>query len=301
MQYLVNGLVLGAMYGLIAVAYTMIYGIIGLVNFAFGGIFMFGAFGALIALSEPTTRVGNLLPSLGWSKPAAVVAGILVGTLVGIVVERVAYRPLRGKPALTLLVSSLAMLVILQSLGQSLFGAGQAPFPSLVDGRGVRVGGAVVTWMDIAVIVVACVTMAALAFVVERTPLGRAMRATAQDPETAQLMGINTNGVVLWVFALGSGLAALSGIMFGSTFRFASPTMGFTPGLKGLVAAVVGGIGNLPGAFFGGLLLGVLETVAAAYLPLGSAYQDAVAFAVLVVLLWVRPQGLLGIRIMERA
>jgi branched-subunit amino acid ABC-type transport system permease component len=301
MQYLVNGIVIGSMYGLIAVAYTMIYGIVGLVNFAFGGIFMFGAFGALVMIATPGAPVSPFLPSFGLPVWAGVIGGIVVGVIVGLIVERIAYRPLRGRPVLTLLVASLAALIMLQSLGQFVFGAGQASYPELISGQSFRLLGAVVTQMDVLVIAVAAITMVLFGMLVTSTSFGRAMRATAQDPDTARLMGIDVNGVVVAAFALGSALAALSGIMYAAQYQFADATIGFIPGLKGLVAAVLGGIGNLPGAFVGGMLLGVIETFAAAYVPQGSAYQDVVAFAVLVLILWVRPQGLFGARVGERA
>jgi branched-chain amino acid transport system permease protein len=301
MQILVNGIVIGSMYGLIAVAYTMIYGIVGLVNFAFGGIFMFGAFGALVMIAIPGAPVSPFLPSFGLPVWAGIIGGIVVGVIVGLVVERIAYRPLRGRPVLTLLIASLAALIMLQSFGQFVFGAGQVSYPELVSGQSFQIFEAVITQMDVLVVAVAAITMGLFGVLVTRTPFGRAMRATAQDPDTARLMGIDVNGVVVAAFALGSALAALSGIMYAAQYQFASATIGFIPGLKGIVAAVLGGIGNLPGAFVGGMLLGVIETFAAAYIPQGSAYQDVVAFAVLVLILWVRPQGLFGVRTGERA
>jgi branched-chain amino acid transport system permease protein len=301
MQILVNGIVIGSMYGLIAVAYTMIYGIVGLVNFAFGGIFMFGAFGALVMIAIPGAPVSPFLPSFGLPVWAGIIGGIVVGVIVGLVVERIAYRPLRGRPVLTLLIASLAALIMLQSFGQFVFGAGQVSYPELVSGQSFQIFEAVITQMDVLVVAVAAITMGLFGVLVTRTPFGRAMRATAQDPDTARLMGIDVNGVVVAAFALGSALAALSGIMYAAQYQFASATIGFIPGLKGIVAAVLGGIGNLPGAFVGGMLLGVIETFAAAFIPQGSAYQDVVAFAVLVLILWVRPQGLFGVRTGERA
>jgi branched-chain amino acid transport system permease protein len=300
MQILVNGIVIGSMYGLIAVAYTMIYGIVGLVNFAFGGIFMFGAFGALVMIAIPGAPVSPFLPSFGLPVWAGIIGGIVVGVIVGLVVERIAYRPLRGRPVLTLLIASLAALIMLQSFGQFVFGAGQVSYPELVSGQSFQIFEAVITQMDVLVVAVAAITMGLFGVLVTRTPFGRAMRATAQDPDTARLMGIDVNGVVVAAFALGSALAALSGIMYAAQYQFASATIGFIPGLKGIVAAVLGGIGNLPGAFVGGMLLGVIETFAAAFIPQGSAYQDVVAFAVLVLILWVRPQGLFGVRTGER-
>lgn len=300
LQSLVNGAVLGSMYGLIAVAYTMIYGIIGMVNFAFGEVFMLGAFAALLLAAAPAS-VSPLIPSMALPWPAAVAGGVAAAALLAVAVERVAYRPFRRWPSLTVLISAIAMSVVLRSLGQFLFGAADAPYPELIEGPPIRLGGAVVQRMDLAVVVVAGAAMAAFAALVRWTDLGRAMRATAQDAEMARLLGIDVDRVIVLAFAIGGALAGASGILYASHFRFANPSMGFVPGLKGLVAAVVGGIGNLPGAFVGGMLLGLVETLAASYVPMGSAYRDAIAFAVLVAILWVRPEGLLGVRVGERA
>jgi branched-chain amino acid transport system permease protein len=302
-QYLVNGIVQGSIYGLVAVGYTLIYGILGLVNFAFGGIFTFGALGALAGLTASGKDLGGrggLLSGLGLPMWGAVLFGVVVGTGIGVVVERIAYRPLRGRSTLTLLVSSLTMLIMLQALAQTFFGAADMAFPPLVTGRAFGILGATVDWMDVVVIGIAGLMMLALWALVNRTPFGRAMRATAEDPDAAQLMGIDVRRVVTCAFALGSALAALSGVTYAAHFQFANATMGFVPGLKGLVAAVLGGIGNLPGAFLGGMVLGLIETVAAAFLPQGAAYRDAVAFLVLVVILWARPRGLLGVRVREQ-
>jgi branched-chain amino acid transport system permease protein len=299
MQALVNGLVLGSAYGVIAVSYTMIYGIVGLVNFAFGGIFMFGAFGALLLMDS--TAVFETGPSLAVPIVIAVTGGMLVGALVGMLVERITYRPGRWT-LLASLISSLAALMILQSIGQFIFGPDDFSFPRLVTGDSFNVAGAVITPMDIAIVVIGAGAVATLTALVKMTPFGRAMRAVAQEPDSAKLMGINTRRIITVAFALGSAMAALSGILYASQFQVASATMGYIPGLKGLVAAVLGGIGSIGGAFTGGMILGILETFAAVYVPQGSAYQDVVAFAILVLILWVRPQGIFGVaRGAERA
>jgi branched-chain amino acid transport system permease protein len=289
MQALVNGLVLGSAYGVIAVSYTMIYGIVGLVNFAFGGVFMFGAFGALFLMDSQTVFSGA--PGIAVPIVIAVIGGMLVGAAVGILVERVSYRPGRWT-LLASLISSLAALMILQSVGQFVFGPDDFAFPRLVGGGSFTLAGAVVTPMDVAIVVIGTTAVATLTVLVKLTPFGRAMRAVSQAPDSAQLMGINTRRIIRIAFALGSALAALSGILYGSQFQVANATMGYIPGLKGLVAAVLGGIGSIGGAFVGGMILGILETNASVYLPQGSAYQDVVAFAILVVILWVRPQGI---------
>jgi branched-chain amino acid transport system permease protein len=291
MQALVNGLVLGSTYGVIAVSYTMIYGIVGLVNFAFGGIFMFGAFGTLLLIAPDTVFADWPLVEVPiW---VAVLGGMCVGALIGLAVERISYHPGRWT-LLASLVSSLAALMILQSLGQFVFGPDDFPFPRLVGGDGFQVAGAVVTPMDVTIVAIGVGALATLTTLVKLTPFGRAMRAVAQEPDSAKLMGINTRRIIRLAFALGSAMAALSGILYASQFQIASATMGYIPGLKGLVAAVLGGIGSIGGAFTGGMILGTLETFAAVYLPQGSAYQDAVAFAILVLILWARPQGIFG-------
>jgi branched-chain amino acid transport system permease protein len=299
MQALVNGLVLGSAYGVIAVSYTMIYGIVGLVNFAFGGVFMFGAFGALFLIDS--NAVFESGPSIAVPITIAVIGGMLVGAFVGTLVERISYRPGRWT-LLASLISSLAALMILQSVGQFIFGPDDFSFPRLVGGDSFTVAGAVITPMDIAIVVIGASAVGILSALVRLTPFGRAMRAVAQEPDSAELMGIDTRRIIRIAFALGSALAALSGILYGSQFQVANATMGYIPGLKGLVAAVLGGIGSIGGAFTGGMILGILETLAAVYVPQGSAYQDVVAFAILVLILWVRPQGIFGMaRGAERA
>jgi branched-chain amino acid transport system permease protein len=300
-QTLVNGLVLGSLYGMIAVAFTMIYGIIGLVNFAFGEMFMFGAFGALWAISPSNVVVTDLLPSLGLPAFLAVLVGIAVGAGLGFVVYIVAYRTLRGRPILTLLVATIAASIMLRGFGQYLFGTADHSFPELVSGVAFEFAGAVVLWSDILIVAVAAALMGLFAWFVLATPIGRAMRATAQDPEVAGLLGINVERTIITAFLIGSALAATSGIFYASHFQFANPNMGFFPGLKGLVGAVLGGIGNLPGAFVGGMIIGFVETLSSAYVPMGSAYRDVIVFAVLVAILFARPQGLLGARVPERA
>jgi branched-chain amino acid transport system permease protein len=300
-QTLVNGLMLGGIFGLMAVAFTMVYGVLGLVNFAFGEVFMFGAFGALFMLQGSATILGHTISWPHTSFPVAILFGVAVGAIVGVLVERVAYRPLRRAPVLTLLISSIAASLFLRSTGQLLFSAGQTAFPDPIGGAPLSFLGASIQRIDVVILVVGVATMGLLTVVVDHTPIGRGIRATAQDAEAARLMGINTELVVVATFAFGSMLAALAGTLYATRYEFAAATMGFVPALKALVAAVLGGIGNMPGAFAGGLVLGVVESLGAAYLPNGSAYRDVIAFLVLGVILWLRPQGLLGPRVMERA
>jgi branched-chain amino acid transport system permease protein len=293
LQAIANGLVLGSTYGVIALAYTMIYGIVGLVNFAFGGIFMFGAFGALILMNTQVVFPGwPLLELPTW---LAVLGGLGVGAIIGSLVGLITYRPKKWPP-LTSLISSLVALLILQSIGQFIFGTGDYGYPRLADGDQVKIGGAIVSPMDIVIVGSGLVALGALLALVKLTAFGRAMRAVAQDTDSASLMGIDTRRVVRIAFGLGGALAALSGILFAAQFQVANATMGYVPGLKGLVAAVLGGVGSLGGAYLGGMILGMLETFTAVYVPQGSAYQDVVAFAILVLILWVRPQGLFGVK-----
>jgi len=295
-QYLFNGLMIGGIYGLAAVAYSIVYGVLGMVNFAFGEVFMFGAFGAVLLGQTNVMLVGHSVAMPGWSIWLAAPAGVLIGALVGLIVERTAYRPLRNAPMLSLLITSIAASLLLRSVAQYLFGAGQTAVPSRLEGAAFQILGARVPRIDALIFVLALLAMVGFATAVKFTPIGRAIRATAQDRDTARLMGISVERVIIATFLLGSAMAALAGILYSIRFQFASATMGFLPGLKALVAAVLGGIGNVQGAFLGGLLLGVTEQFGAAYVPNGSAYRDVVAFAALGLILWLRPQGLLGRR-----
>jgi branched-subunit amino acid ABC-type transport system permease component len=295
-QYLFNGLMIGGIYGLAAVAYSVVYGVLGMVNFAFGEVFMFGAFGAVILSQSEFSLVGRSIDAPGWTVWLALPAGVAIGAGVGLLVERTAYRPLRNAPMLSLLITSIAASLLLRSIAQFLFGAGQTAVSSPVANDAYQILGARVPRMDALIFVIALLAMSGFAATVRFTPIGRAIRATAQDRDTARLRGISVERVIMATFLLGSAMAALAGILYSIRFQFASATMGFVPGLKALVAAVLGGIGNVQGAFVGGLVLGVAEVLGAAYVPNGSAYRDVVAFAALGLILWLRPQGLLGRR-----
>lgn len=295
MQELVNGLSVGGIYGLLAVAFTVVYGVLGMVNFAFGEIFMFGAFGALVAGGWTLANGEPAIPA-----PLAIAIGIVVGALLGALIERLVYRPLRTAPMLSMLITAVAVSMFLRAVGTFFFGTAQTsvPRPDLgpaFTGLGVRIQP-----MDVLICTVAVLATLAFWAAIRFTPIGRAIRATAEDKDASRLMGINVNLVVTVTFLLGSAMAALAGILYSQRYGFASPEMGFVPGLKALVAAVLGGIGSIPGAFLGGLILGVAEELAAAYVPEGSAYRDVIAFALLVLILWLRPQGLLGRRVAEK-
>lgn len=300
-QYLANGLMLGGIYGLMAVGFSMVYGVLGLVNFTFGEMFMVAAFTTLFASEGAAVLVENEVAIPEVAFPVALLFGMLVAGVLGVAVERFAYRPLRGAPILSMLIASIAASLLLRSLGQFLFGDNQRSFPDPLAGSPFEIAGATIQRIDLLIFVIAIVAMLALTFGIQRTHLGRGIRATAQDFDAARLMGISVNQVISWTFFIGSALAGLAGVLYAARFEFVAASMGFLPGLKALVAAVLGGIGNIPGAFLGGLSLGVIESLVGGYLPNGSAYRDVIAFLALGVILWLRPQGLLGARIMERA
>ncbi|MDK2855707.1 MAG: branched-chain amino acid transport system permease protein [Bacillota bacterium] len=278
---LLNGLILGTTYALIALGYTMVYGILGLINFAHGEIYMAGAFLGLFLTA------GLKLPFLLAFPLATGGAAVL-----GVIVERVAYRPLRNSPRLSALISAIGVSIFLQNLTLTVAGPATRPFPRPF---GIRVltlpAGLSISSLQLFIISVAVLLMLGLDLLIRRTAIGRAMRATAQDLETARLMGINVDRVIALTFAIGSALGAAAGILIGLYFNSVDPLMGFQPGLKGFVAAVLGGIGNIPGAMLGGLLLGFAEVLGAVYF---SQYRDAIAFAILIFILLVRPTGILG-------
>jgi branched-chain amino acid transport system permease protein len=296
---------LGCLYALIAVGYTMVYGIIELINFAFGELFMLGAFVSIAMMTTQITLFGQQLSMPGLSFFLAVPIAMVLVALLGVAIERLAYRPLRYAPRLAALISAIGMSILLQNLGQAAFGSSQLFFPDvpLFTGeqglKGFSVGGAQVTYLQLFVVGVTVVAMGLLNFFVQRTRLGRAMRASAQDKGTSALMGVNVNRVIALTFLIGSAMGALAGGLYGAVYHFARPDMGFIPGLKAFIAAVLGGIGNIPGAFLGGLVLGMIESLGAAYIS--SQYRDAFAFVVLILLLSFRPSGLLGTHVSEKA
>lgn len=295
-QLVANGLLLGAIYALTAVAFTLVYGVVRLINFAFGELFMLGAFlCASLMLAE--VRLFDLaVPMPGLPFPLAATLAILAVAGIGLLVERVAYRPLRSAPRLAPLITAIAVSVTLQSLAQVIWGAEELPFPdtALSEMPPFVLGGVHVSAVELVVLVALVVAVGGLVLLVKRTRFGKAVRAAAVDPDAARLVAIPVDRVIGLTFALGSAFAALAGILYAQAYGFAHPAMGFLPGLKALTAAVLGGIGSIPGAALGGLLLGVVETLGAGYLPQGSAYKDAIGFVILVGLLYWRPQGLMG-------
>ncbi len=289
LQQLLNGIAWGSIYALIALGYTMVYGVLKLINFAHGEVYMVGAMAgyyaahALGLASEPS--LAGLL--------AVLLVSMTACGLLGAAIERVAYRPLRGAPRLASLITAIGISLLLQNGGQLLFGADPKFFPSLVTAREVvRVGTLAVSNIQLFVFGTAMVLMIGLEIVVMRTRFGRAMRAVSVDAPAAALMGVPVDRVISGTFVLGSALAAAAGILVGLSNPKIDPLMGLLPGLKAFVAAVLGGIGSIPGAMVGGLLLGVVETMVSAYLS--STYRDAIAFVILIAILLYRPTGLFG-------
>jgi branched-chain amino acid transport system permease protein len=275
----------------------MVYGTIQLINFAHGEIFMVGAFGALTAYKYvlPDALRTNVFVAL----PTMVVLAIGIAVVAAILMERLAYRPLRGGPRLAPLITAIGVSIVLQE-GVRVFYPGAKnplPFPRLIAAGGFRVGGVFVAWVSVCVIVVAVVLMFLLSRFVRSSRTGKAMRATAQDMDTARLMGIDTNRIIVITFALGAALAAVAGVFHGIQFIQVDFRMGFIAGLKAFTAAVLGGIGNITGAVLGGFVLGLVEAMATQYIPNGSSYKDVWAFIVLIIVLVFRPSGLLGERV----
>ena len=303
LQQLVNGVVLGANYGLVALGYTMVYGIVQLINFAHGEIFMLGGFGALTTyLALPAGTPAYL------SLPVMLLGGIAVSVLAAVLMERFAYRPLRGAPRLAPLITALGVSIGLKELVRTYYPQAKSArsFPQLVNpDYQFNLGGAVrISAPNLLTVVLAVIGMVALSTFVRRSRTGRAMQATAQDPDTARLMGIDTDRIIVTAFVLGATLAAVAGMTQGLRIGQVKFDMGFITGLKAFTAAVLGGIGNISGAVLGGFTLGLVEVLATQYAPspfAGGAWKDAWAFVVLIVVLVFRPTGLLGERVAARA
>ena len=305
LQQIVNGLVLGSMYALIALGYTMVYGVLNLINFAHGEVLMIGAMAGLTILK----MVNNVAPDLpGIVKLLiAILGAIPVCVLVNILIERVAYRRLRNAPRLAPLITAIGVSILLQTIAMMIWGRNPLPFPQVMPSESLNLMGALITPTQVMLLVLAAVCMLALVLLVEKTKMGRAMRATAENPRIAGLMGVDANRVIVFTFAIGATLAAVAGVMWGANYSSAQFAMGFVPGLKAFSAAVLGGIGNIYGAMLGGILLGLIESLGAGYIGdlsggfLGSNYQDIFAFIVLIIVLTLRPSGLMGERVADRA
>jgi branched-chain amino acid transport system permease protein len=316
LQQLINGISLGAIYALIALGYTMVYGVLKLINFAHGDVYMVGAFsgyylangvgvaGAQKLMSDPeASGMGRLLAhgilGHGLMEPSLITAlavmllAMLICALLGVIIERFAYRPVRKYSRLTALITAIGVSLLLENGGQVVFGADPKFFPQLVKGRNIPLpGGASITNQDVIVLVIALALMILLQVIVYHTKMGKAMRAVSFNLQSAKLMGINTDRIIAFTFALGSALAAAAGVLVAVRIPKIDPLMGILVGLKAFVAAVLGGIGNIPGAVLGGLLIGMTETMVTGYLS--PTYRDAVAFIILILILLFRPSGLLG-------
>ncbi len=290
LQQLINGLSLGSIFALIALGYTMVYGVLRFINFAHGDVFMVGAFAGYYL--APLVGKFFTWPSLPGGLLVLLIS-MLICAILGIVIEKLAYRPLRQRPKLTVLITAIGVSLFLEYAGQKFFGANPQKFPELIPNREMQFfGELVITTNQILVLGVTILLLTALRFIVMKTRMGLAMRALSFNAEAASLMGVDIDGVISFTFGLGSALAAAGGILYALNYPSIDPLMGILPGLKAFVAAVLGGIGNLPGAALGGVLLGTLETLVSGYIS--STYRDAIAFTVLILILLFKPSGLLG-------
>ncbi|MBB6057024.1 high-affinity branched-chain amino acid ABC transporter permease LivH [Tolumonas osonensis] len=287
-QQLLNGLTIGSTYALIAIGYTMVYGIIGMINFAHGEVYMIGSYiGFMVITALMMMGIDVPVVLIG----AAFVISILITSCYGWSIERVAYRPLRGSNRLIPLISAIGMSIFLQNLVRFAQGSRDIAMPSLVTG-GVNLGSATLSYMQIIIFIVTFVSMYGLTKFITHSRMGRACRACAEDIKMANLLGIDTNTVIALTFVIGAALASVAGILLGLHYGMINPSVGFMAGLKAFTAAVLGGIGSIPGAMIGGLILGVTEAMTSAYLS--SEYKDVVAFGLLIVILLVMPTGILG-------
>ena len=287
LQQLINGLSLGSIYALLALGYTMVYGVIKLINFAHGDIYMLGAFWGYYVLKYWHVNF--------W---VALLSAMMISAVAGVVIEFLAYRPLRHSPRITALITAIGVSYLLENGMSYLYGASARNFPQAIEQHNYHVAGLTISNIQVLILVVSIVLMIALQLIIKRSKMGKAMRAVAVDPDAAQLMGINPNHVISFTFALGSSLAGAAGVLIGLYYNTIDPLMGMTPGIKAFVAAVVGGIGSIPGASLGGFLIGILETITQA---VGlSAYKDAAVYVVLIIILLVLPSGIFGKRTKEK-
>lgn len=283
LQQMINGLSLGSIYALIALGYTMVYGIINLINFAHGEIYMMGAFVGFFAVNV-----------LGFGFIGSLLTAMIICVLLGMLIERIAYKPLRNSTRISALITAIGVSFLLQYTMVFFLGAQSRAFPSVLSSSryGLLGNKVFVTNKELLIFGVAIVLMLLLQFIVHKTKTGKAMRAVAFDREAAMLMGVNIDNTISATFALGSAMAGAAGVLVGVYYSAISPGMGMNPGLKAFVSAVLGGIGNIPGAALGGLLMGIIETLVIAYGQ--STYRDAVAFVILIIILVIKPSGILG-------
>ena len=286
-QQIINGLSLGSIYALIALGYTMVYGIIKLINFAHGDIYMIGAF---VGLYCGMTLKLSLIPTL--------LISMLGAALVGVIVEKVAYKPLRNSPRITLLITAIGVSLLLQNGMRLLMGPSPKAFPKLLSKEVIKIGALSIETSKILMLAVSIVLVLLLQIIVYKTKVGKAMRGASYDIEAASLMGINVNNIISLTFAIGSALAGAAGVLVSLAFTVVEPYMGTIPGLKAFIAAVLGGIGSIPGALVGGLLIGLTETLTKAYIS--TTLSDAIVFGILIIILLVKPTGLLGKKVNEK-
>ncbi len=298
LQQVFNGLSLGSIYALIALGYTMIYGILRFINFAHGDVFMIGAFSgyylAIIFGFSSTAGFVSILMAI-----AILIGSMIICSILGFTIEKLAYKPLRNSPKLTILITAIGVSLFLEYTGQLIFGADPKSFPTLIENRPVlNLSGAVIGTNPVVVLVTSVVLMTILRIIVMKTKIGTAMRAVSYNQTAASLMGININAVISFTFVIGSSLAAAAGVLYGLNYPSIDPLMGILPGLKAFVAAVLGGIGNIPGAALGGMIIGLLETFVVGYIS--PTYRDAIAFGILILILLFKPTGLLGKKEVEK-
>ena len=303
LQQIINGLVLGSIYALVALGYTMVYGILGLINFAHGDIVMVGA---MVALAVAQALAASGAPA-AVALPLAALAAIGVCVALGVSIERIAYRPLRRAPRLAPLITAIGISILLQYSAALIWGKQYISMPQFFKGEQIAVAGAQFTVLQAVIFLLACAVMTGLLWFIKHTRVGNAMRATEQSPETAGLMGVDVNSIISLTFLLGSAIGAVAGVMIVLYYGLGHYFMGFMLGMKAFTAAVLGGLRNIPGAMLGGMLLGVIESLASGYIGdltggvLGSNYRDIFAFLVLVLVLVLRPSGLMGQHAGERA
>ena len=286
-NYLINGISLGSVYAIIALGYTMVYGIAKMLNFAHGDVIMIGSYVVFVTVS-----------TMGFPPLAGILVAVLACTLLGMTIERIAYKPLRGASPLAVLITAIGVSYLLQNLALLIYGSEQKAFPVLFTIPSVELGGMYIDGITIATMAVTAIIMVGLSLFINRTRMGKAMRAVSEDKEAAELMGISVNRTITVTFAIGSALAGVAAIFYGAAYTYIRPTTGAMPGIKAFTAAVFGGIGSIPGAMLGGVLLGVIEQLSKTYIS--TLWADAIVFGVLVAVLVVKPTGLLGKRISEK-
>ena len=289
LSYLINGISLGSVYAIIALGYTMVYGIARMLNFAHGDIIMVGGF-----------TVFTIVTTMGGSPVVGILASVVVCTVLGVTIERVAYRPLRDASPLAVLITAIGVSYLLQNVALLIFGSNARQFTSVITVPALKLAGGKLSISSVTIVtILSCIViMAALMTFINKTKMGQAMLAVSEDRGAATLMGINVNRTISVTFAIGSALAAVAGVLLCSAYPSLSPYTGSMPGIKAFVAAVFGGIGSIPGAFIGGILLGIIENVAKAYIS--SQLSDAIVFSVLIIVLLVRPTGILGKKMTEK-